>query len=61
VSAVKEGVRTICKGCGETAPGIHPPGWLVFPRYGRVGRVWSVIGEIPYCPDCRREGRVRFP
>ena len=61
MSATKVGVKTECKGCGRTAPGIHPSGWLVLARYGKVGRVWSIVGEIPYCPDCRRDGKVRYP
>lgn len=57
----RDGIQTICTGCGATAPGIRPPGWLVFGTWGRVGGVKAIVGEVPWCPDCRRQGRVEYP
>ena len=58
----RDGVRTVCASCGETGPGVHPAGWLIFPKYGRDARGTQIaVGEIPFCPDCRRAGRIRWP
>lgn len=48
----------VCSGCGATAAGIRPVGWLIVPleRYVVGAGVSMVVGERPLCPDCRGAG-----
>ncbi len=45
----------ICAGCGATAPGLFPAGWIIEQIREPVGPrgLMMVVGERPLCLDCQ--------
>ena len=50
-----------CVGCGATAPGLFPVGWIIEQIREPVGprRLMMVVGERPLCLDCQHPELMR--
>ena len=50
-----DGVSRICVGCGASAPGMVPVGWIIEPVKTPIGPGFMpmVVGERPLCLDCQ--------